>query len=95
MAATTGHALAQGIMEFSKRMVTGVLILFALQVLLSVVSIWVDGEAAANVIELMRVCIPFYITGVAGYSAKAGVENALKIMNDAKQLTEEKKEGNE
>ena len=78
------------ILEFSKKIAASILMLYALQMLAGIVAIIVDQSLAEPLTKYMETCKPVYIAGVLGYDAKAGVENALKISNAAKQLSSEK-----
>lgn len=81
-------AIAWGALEFSKKIISFILVVFGLHVIISLVAILINPEAYTTPMKgFMDSCMPIYLMGVAGYDAKAGMENALKISNQAKQLT--------
>lgn len=86
----------QAVLEFSKKLAISIMVLFGLQMLAGVVAIVIDTELAAPLTQYMEACKPIYMLGIGGYDVKAGVENALKIVKDVKQLSgsTDKKEGN-
>ncbi len=79
--------IVRAVLEFSKKLAISIMILFGLQMLAGVVAILVNHELSEPLTRYMEACKPIYMLGIAGYDAKAGVENALKIINAAKDLS--------
>lgn len=70
------------VIEFSKKLVNRVLVIFAIHLLLTFCVVFVIPEYFETAIALFSASLPFYITAIGGYFGKAGVENSLKIKNN-------------
>lgn len=92
-----GEAVAK-LWEFSHKLAMRFYWLYVWQVVASMFIIAFMPDSAEAAINLMQACNTVYVTVFAGYSLKAGVENALKIMNGtkpaAKAEPDEEKGGN-
>jgi hypothetical protein len=74
------------VLEFSKKLVNRVLIIFALHLVLTFGALFIVPLQFETAISLFGVALPFYITAIGGYFGKAGVENSLKIKNNQIQV---------
>lgn len=65
--------------EFSKVIVRRALIVFLLQMLLTMAITFFRPESTMQLVSLMNATIPLYIVIFGGYFGKAGLENYNKI----------------
>jgi hypothetical protein len=69
----TGH------LEFSKTVVLRGMAVFLVQLILTIVVLFLKTELSVHMVALMNATVPLYIVIFGGYFGKAGVENYNKI----------------
>lgn len=65
--------------EFSKIIVRRGMLIFLLQVLLTISVMFLRPESSVQLVSLMNATIPLYVVILGGYFGKAGIENYNKI----------------
>lgn len=75
--------------EYSKRLNTWVLIVFAVLVLIAMVLIYFNPTIGGSIVGLVGVIMPIPSVSILAYSSKAKAENVLKIQNSNATNSEE------